>query len=123
MALQKTGHSFPLLSAKVPQQRNKPLFTKPSNFALSSGHHRSLRKADCMILEISQGETQQKRPGLSEPKASFQGAAERALEISQIHAQAGSNAGDVCKKRQRFVSHCFLQKCRSRGISCFLCGQ
>ena len=51
-----------------------------------------------MDLMISQGEAKQKRPGLFEPKASFQGAAERALEISQIHAHAGSNAGDVYKK-------------------------
>jgi len=56
-----------------------------------------------MDLAISQGETKQKRPGLFEPKASFQGAAERALEISQIHAHAGSNAGDVYKKLQRLV--------------------
>ena len=72
-------------------------------FALSSGHHRSLRKADCMDWVLSQGETKQKRPGLFEPKASFQGAAERALEISQMHAHAGSNAGDGCKKRQSTV--------------------
>ena len=54
-----------------------------------------------MDLVISQGETKQKRPGLFELKASFQAAAERALEISQIHAHAGSNAGDVYKKMQR----------------------
>src|SRR6056297_377516 len=71
--------------------------------AFSSGHHRSLRKADCMDLVISQGETKQKRPGLFEPKASFQGAAQRALEIAQIHAHAGSNAGDGCKKMQKLV--------------------
>src|SRR6056297_3004468 len=70
-------------------------------FALSSGHHRSLRKADCMDWVLSQGETKQKRPGLFEPKASFQGAAERALEISQMHAHAGSNAGDGCKKKAK----------------------
>jgi len=57
-----------------------------------------------MDLEISQGEAKQKRPGLFEPKASFQDAAERALEISQIHAHAGSNAGDGCKKlRKEFI--------------------
>jgi len=56
-----------------------------------------------MDLVISQGEAKQKRPGLFEQKASFQGAAERALEISQIHAPAGSNTGDVCKKLQRLV--------------------
>ena len=58
-----------------------------------------------MNLVISQGEAKQKRPGLFEPKASFQGAAERALEISQIHAHAGSNTGDVYKKLQRLVIH------------------
>ena len=57
-----------------------------------------------MGLVISQGEAKQKRPGLFEPKASFQAAAERALEISQIHAHAGSNTGDVCKKLQGFVN-------------------
>ena len=57
-----------------------------------------------MDLVISQGEAKQKRPGLFEPKASFQGAAERALEISQIHGHAGSNAGDVYKKMQKLVS-------------------
>ena len=51
-----------------------------------------------MDLVISQGEAKQKRPGLFEAKASFQGAAQRALEISQIHAHAGSNTGDVYKK-------------------------
>src|SRR6056297_3033266 len=72
-------------------------------FALSWGHHRSLRQADCMDLEISQCEAKQRRPGLFEPKASFQGAAERALEISQIHAHSGSNTGDVYKNLQRLV--------------------
>ena len=57
-----------------------------------------------MDLVISQGEAKQKRPGLFEPKASFQAAAERALEISQIHAHGGSNAGDVYKKLQRLVT-------------------
>ena len=57
-----------------------------------------------MDLVISQGEAKQKRPGLFEPKASFQAAAERALEISQIPAHAGSNAGDVYKKLQKLVT-------------------
>ena len=58
-----------------------------------------------MGLVISQGEAKQKRLGLFEPKANFQGAAERALEIeiAQIHAHAGGNTGDGCKKLQRFV--------------------
>ena len=56
-----------------------------------------------MDLVISQGEAKQKRPGLFEPKASFQAAAERALEITQIHARAGNNTGDVYKKLQRLV--------------------
>jgi len=56
-----------------------------------------------MDLVISQGEAKQKRPGLLEPKASFQDAAERALEISPIHAHAGSNAGDVYKKMQNLI--------------------
>ena len=61
-----------------------------------------------MDLVISQGEAKQKRPGLFEAKASFQAAAQRALEISQIHAHAGSNAGDVYKKMQRLVTTAFL---------------
>ena len=73
-------------------------------FVLLSGHHRLLRQADCMYSVISQGEAKQERTGLFEPKASFQGAAERALEISQIHAHAGSNAGDVYKKLQRLAT-------------------
>ena len=56
-----------------------------------------------MNLLISQGEAKQKQPGLFEPKASLQAAAERGLEISQIHAHAGSNTGDVCKKLQASV--------------------
>ena len=54
-----------------------------------------------MDLVISQGEAKQKRHGLFEPKASFQAAAEQALEISQIHVHTGSNAGNVSKKMQR----------------------
>ena len=65
-----------------------------------------------MDLMISQGETKQKRPGLSESKASFKGAAERALEISHIHAHAGSNTGDVYKKLQRLVNERVVE---SRG--------
>ena len=57
-----------------------------------------------MDLVISQGEAKHKRPGRFEPKASFQAAAERALETPQIHAHAGSNTGDVYKKLQRLVS-------------------
>jgi len=56
-----------------------------------------------MDLVISQGEAKQKRPGLFEPKASFQAAAKRALEIAQIHAHSGSNTGDVYKKLQKLV--------------------
>jgi len=56
-----------------------------------------------MDLVISQGEAKQKRPGLFEPKASFQADAEPALEISQVHAHAGSNTGDACKKLQKLV--------------------
>ena len=67
-----------------------------------------MRQADCMYSVISQGEAKQERTGLFEPKASFQAAAERALEISQIHAHAGSNAGDVYKKLQRLVTELFL---------------
>src|SRR6056297_1417852 len=86
-------------------------------FALSSGHQRSLRKADSMDLVISQGETKQKRPGLFEPKASFQAAARRALEIAQIHAHAGSNAGYGCKKLQRLVSLRKTRKAAWGGLS------
>ena len=73
-------------------------------FSFSSAHHRSLRQADGLDLVISQGKAQQKRPGLFEPKASFHGDAQRALEISQFPSHAGSNAGDVYKKMQRLVS-------------------
>src|SRR6056297_1931354 len=54
-------------------------------FALSWGHHRSLRQADCMDWVLSQGETKQKRPGLFEPKARFQGAAEQAPKRAKRH--------------------------------------
>ena len=68
-----------------------------------------------MDLVISQGEAKQKRPGLFEPKASFQGAAERALEISQIHAHDGSNTGDVYKKLQRLVRMPCQKHCANLG--------
>jgi len=63
-----------------------------------------------MDLVMSQGEAKQKRPGLFEPKASFQGAAQRALEISRIHMHAASNTGDVDKKLQRLVKPSLIEE-------------
>ncbi|HMA67404.1 MAG TPA: hypothetical protein VKO20_06260, partial [Desulfosalsimonadaceae bacterium] len=50
-------------------------------------------------LLIALGEAQPKRAGLFEPKASFQGAAEQALEIAQGATGLGANTGDGLTKQ------------------------